>query len=185
MCPPGKDNICRKRFKGKYGNLPVGYDHKYVYSEIGYNLKMTSMQAILGLSQLQRINEFIEKRKYNNAFLYSNFYYHTKINTIQEEFGASASWFGFPVLLKPKYNRVGVVERLHNLGIQTRYLFAGNIIDQPCFFNKHVKYRISGTLINTNVVKNSLFWIGCWPGLRRKHIAYEVECLYNVLKELP
>jgi CDP-6-deoxy-D-xylo-4-hexulose-3-dehydrase len=165
-CPPGKDNTCGKRFCWKLGKLPQGYDHKYTYSHLGYNLKITDMQAACALAQLDKAPRFIQARKNNFKFL---------INRLQncQEFiqlpvateGSDPSWFGFPITLKEKspVNRLDLITYLDQNHIGTRLLFAGNLTRQP--YMLETKYRISGELINTDVIMNNTFWIGVQPAL--------------------
>ena len=165
-CPPGKDNTCGKRFCWKMGELPEGYDHKYTYSHLGYNLKITDMQAACALAQLSKAPNFIQARKNNFKFLK---------NRLQncEEFlqlpvateGSDPSWFGFPITLKEDspVNRLDLISYLNQNKIGTRLLFAGNLTRQPYMLD--VKYRVSGELVNTDVVMNSTFWIGVQPAL--------------------
>lgn len=177
-CPPGKDNTCNKRFCWKLGDLPEGYDHKYTYSHIGYNLKITDMQAACGLAQLTRLPEFIERRKSNFQFLKkrlqncSNFI-HLPENTPNSD----PSWFGFPITIKEnvKFKRVDLINHLEQHNIGTRLLFAGNIIKQP--YMAGCNYRISGELKNTDLIMNHTFWVGVFPGLGEEHLNYISEKL--------
>jgi CDP-6-deoxy-D-xylo-4-hexulose-3-dehydrase len=172
-CPPGKDNTCGKRFCWKLGELPEGYDHKYTYSHLGYNLKITDMQAACGLAQLQKAKSFIEKRK-------QNFKYLREALSDCEEFlilpeateHAEPSWFGFPVTLKPNapVSRVDLLTYLDQEKIGTRLLFAGNLTRQPYMIGRN--YRVSGELINTDTVMNNTFWVGVQPALGREMIDY-------------
>lgn len=165
-CAPGRDNTCGKRFGWKLGDLPQGYDHKYTYSHLGYNLKITDMQAACGLAQMDRVEGFVEQRKANFRFL-------TERLAGCEEFlilpkatpGADPSWFGFPITLKETspVTRVDLIEYLDQQRVGTRLLFAGNLIRQPYMANRN--YRIAADLRNTDIVMTNTFWIGVYPGL--------------------
>ncbi|MCD6707130.1 MAG: lipopolysaccharide biosynthesis protein RfbH [Thiobacillus sp.] len=172
-CPPGKDNTCGKRFCWKLGNLPEGYDHKYTYSHLGFNLKITDMQAACGLAQLDKAHRFIQARKDNFAFLKERL-------ASCEEFlilpyatpGSDPSWFGFPVTLKASapVNRVDILRYLDQSKVGTRLLFAGNLTRQPYMEGRN--YRVSGDLINTDIVMNNTFWIGLHPALTKEMLEY-------------
>jgi CDP-6-deoxy-D-xylo-4-hexulose-3-dehydrase len=163
-CPSGTDNLCGHRFDGQFGELPRGYDHKYIYSHFGYNLKATDMQAAIGVSQLKKLPHFIAARRRNFNYLRAVF------NDLQDEIvlpdaaeNSNPSWFGFPILCRKDGFRDKTVEYLERNGIQTRMLFAGNIVRQPCM--KGVEYRVAGKLDSTDNVMNNLFWLGIHPGL--------------------
>jgi len=165
-CEPGHDNTCGKRFTQKFGDLPYGYDHKYVYSHVGYNLKLTDMQAAIGVEQLIKLPSFIEKRKENFNFLFNflkNYKKYFLLPKLEKE--ADASWFGFPILVKENapFNRSDIVNYLEENKIATRMLFGGNLIKQPAY--KSIKYRTIGNLENTDLVMNNLFWVGVYPGI--------------------
>ena len=165
-CPPGKDNTCGKRFCWKMGELPEGYDHKYTYSHLGYNLKITDMQAACALAQLSKAPNFIQARKNNFKFLKNrlqNCVEFLQLPVATE--GSDPSWFGFPITLKEDspVNRLDLISYLNQNKIGTRLLFAGNLTRQPYMLD--VKYRVSGELVNTDVVMNSTFWIGVQPAL--------------------
>jgi CDP-6-deoxy-D-xylo-4-hexulose-3-dehydrase len=172
-CEPGKDNTCGKRFDWQLGELPQGYDHKYTYSHIGYNLKATDMQAAVGVSQLKKLNGFIEKRR-------SNFDYLTEQFTPLEDFfilpkatqNSNPSWFGFPIFVRPEapFTRDELVRHLESHKIGTRLLFGGNLIRQPAYRGK--KYRVIGDLKNSDEVMRRVFWIGVYPGLTRPMLDY-------------
>jgi len=184
-CATGKDNTCGKRFEWKLGDLPYGYDHKYIYSEIGYNLKMTDIQAALGLAQLDKLPEFIKKRKENFDYLYQAFQKFEKYFILPEwEKKAEPDWFGFLLTVKKsaKFSREDLTRFLNERKIGTRLLFAGNIIRQPYFINYGVKYRTVGALKNTDLVMNNTFWIGVYPGLNREMLNYTVKCFEEFLK---
>jgi len=172
-CAPGKDNTCGKRFCWKLGSLPEGYDHKYTYSHIGYNLKITDMQAACGLAQLAKVESFIQNRKENFAHL-SN-----RLESCEEFLilpkateGSDPSWFGFPITLKENasVSRVDLLTYLDQNKIGTRLLFAGNLTRQPSMAGKH--FRISGDLRNTDIVMNNTFWLGIQPALTEQMLAF-------------
>ena len=172
-CDPGHDNTCRKRFTQKFGELPLGYDHKYVYSHIGYNLKITDMQAAIGVAQLGKLPQFIKARRKNFKFLLSIFNkYEDCFILPRAEMHSDPSWFGFPVIVKDSalFTRADIVNYLENNKIATRMLFGGNLIKQPAYRN--IKYRIVGNLKNTDLVMNNLFWIGVYPGLTKSMLSY-------------
>lgn len=177
-CPPGKDNTCNKRFCWKLGNLPEGYDHKYTYSHLGYNLKISDMQAACALAQMDRLEEFIAARRANFAYLKARLasceaFLHLPEATPKSD----PSWFGFPVVLKEEsgIRRVDLVNYLDQNKIATRLLFAGNLTRQPYMIGKN--FRISGQLTNTDVVMNQTFWLGVFPALETVHLDYIGEKL--------
>ena len=175
-CEPGKDNTCNKRFSWKLGDLPFGYDHKYTYSHLGYNMKITDMQAACGLAQLESLDKFINKRKENFNFLYKNLKNLDEFLILPEpEKDSDPSWFGFPLSLKKnkKFTRDDLIQYLNNNKIHTRLLFAGNIIKQP--YMKNVIYKVSGDLRNTDFVMENTFWIGLYPGLNEQHLRYTCD----------
>lgn len=172
-CPPGKDNTCKKRFDWQLGDLPQGYDHKYIYSHIGYNLKVSDMQAAIGVSQLRKLPGFIEKRRRNFDYLSKKF------AALEEYFvlprataGAQPSWFGFALTLKSgaRITRNDLVRRLENERIGTRLLFGGHLLKQPAY--AEIEKRVVGTLENTETIMNHTFWLGVWPGLETEHLDY-------------
>jgi CDP-6-deoxy-D-xylo-4-hexulose-3-dehydrase len=172
-CPPGKDNTCGRRFKGKYGGLPDGYDHKYVYSNAGYNLKITDMQAAIGLAQMSHLDDFIKKRKANFRRLRKNLIaVENHLQLPEKTSGSEPSWFGFPITIRDskKFNRVRLLEHLNKAKIGTRLLFGGNLIKQP--YMDSVKYRVSGPLNNTDRIMDDSFWIGVYPGLTSEMLDY-------------
>ena len=175
-CAPGCDNTCGCRFEQKHGDLPFGYDHKYVYSHSGYNLKISDMQAACGLAQLDRLEEFIEKRRSNFAYLKERLasleeFIHLPVATPN----SNPSWFGFPITLKDGcgVSRVDLLRFLDEQKIGTRLLFAGNLIKQPYF--KDVEYRVVGELTNTDKTMNDTFWIGIFPALGQEHFDFVAE----------
>ena len=172
-CPPGKDNTCNKRFCWKLGTLPEGYDHKYTYSHLGYNLKISDMQAACALAQMDRVEEFIAARRTNFAYLKERLksceaFLHLPEATPHSE----PSWFGFPLVLKETagVKRVDLLSYLDQNKIGTRLLFAGNLTRQPYLIGQ--KYRVSGELTNTDKVMNQTFWVGVFPGLQQEHLDY-------------
>ena len=172
-CEPGKDNTCNKRFGWQLGDLPFGYDHKYTYSHIGYNMKITDMQAACGLAQLESLEKFIKKRKENFDFLYENLKDLDNFLIMPEaEKNSDPSWFGFPLSLREsgKYNRNDLVQYLNESKIGTRLLFSGNLTKQP--FMKNINYKIHKSLNNTDFIMNNTFWIGLYPGLQEDHLKY-------------
>ncbi len=172
-CPPGKDNTCKKRYDWQLGELPKGYDHKYIYSHVGYNLKVSDMQAAIGVSQLKKLPGFIEKRRANFEYLL------TKLQGLDDvlELPRSApdskpSWFGFAMTLKPgaKITRNELVKKLESEKIGTRLLFGGNLLKQPAY--REIDKRVIGELKNTDRIMNDTFWVGVWPGLDTQHLDY-------------
>lgn len=181
-CPPGRDNTCNKRFCWKLGNLPEGYDHKYTYSHLGYNLKISDMQAACALAQLDRLHEFIAARKANFAYLKERLQSCADFLHLPEATpNSDPSWFGFPVVLKENsgVKRVDLLNYLDQNKIGTRLLFAGNLTRQPYMIGRN--YRISGMLTNTDVVMNQTFWLGVFPGLQTAHLDYIAEKLEEFL----
>lgn len=184
-CDPGKENTCGKRFCGQFGDLPYGYDHKYTYSHIGYNLKMTDMQAAIGVAQLKKLPSFIEKRKRNFQTLKSGLADLQSCFVLPEATPHSdPSWFGFPLLIRPDapFKRTEFVNFLEEKKIATRLLFGGNLVRQPAY--QEVKYRIAGPLTNSDLVMNQLLWIGVYPGLSQPMLDYMVETIHAAVREL-
>ncbi len=183
ICPSGKDNLCGHRFDHQYGELPWGYDHKYVYSHFGYNLKATDMQAAIGCAQIKKFPSFIEKRRHNFNRLKSN------LLTVRDYFilpeacqNSNPSWFGFMITCRDQVDKNKVVSCLENKGIQTRMLFAGNIIKQPCFDQmreKNLGYRVIGTLENTDYIMENTFWVGVYPGMTDEMIDYMSQTIID------
>jgi len=172
-CEPGKDNTCCKRFKQQFGELPYGYDHKYVYSHLGYNLKVTDMQAAIGVAQLKKLNGFIGKRRENFDVLHKSLKKFEKYLLLPEATkNSEPSWFGFPILVRENapFSRNDIVNYLEDKKIATRMLFGGNLMKQPAYTG--VKMKVVDNLKNTDSVMNNLFWIGVYPGLTKKMLNY-------------
>ena len=177
-CAPGKDNTCGKRFGWQLGSLPFGYDHKYTYSHLGYNLKISDMQAAVGLAQLERLPEFIESRKRNFNYLKGRLASLDEFLILPEPTpNSDPSWFGFPITLREDAPaaRVDLLKYADQYKIGTRLLFAGNLTRQPYFQGR--QYRVSGELKNTDIVMNNTFWIGVYPGLSEPMLDYIAEKL--------
>ena len=181
VCPSGMDNLCKHRFDRQYGELPLGYDHKYVYSHFGYNLKATDMQAAVGVAQLKKFPYFVELRRHNFERL---------LNGLQEVYeklilpvpceNSNPSWFGFLLTCKNGVCRNEVVQYIEEHGIQTRMLFAGNLIKHPCFDemrNSEKGYRVIGELKNTDRIMNDTFWVGVYPGMDDEKIDYMIKII--------
>lgn len=176
ICPSGMDNICKHRFDKQYGELPLGYDHKYVYSHFGYNLKATDMQAAIGCAQLKKLSSFIEKRKANFKRL------RAELEGLEDKLifpvsceNSDPSWFGFLITCKEGVERNKVVKCLEEHGIQTRMLFAGNLIKHPCFGEMKTArsgFRVVGNLENTDRIMRDTFWVGVYPGMSNEMIDY-------------
>lgn len=172
-CAPGKDNTCGKRFGWKLGTLPFGYDHKYTYSHLGFNLKITDMQAACGLAQLQQVDHFIEARKRNFGYLRSRLKSCEEFLILPEATPKSdPSWFGFPITLRDdvQFDRVALLQYLDERKIGTRLLFAGNLTRQPYMAGRN--YRLADNLENTDTVMNNTFWVGIYPGLSEEMLEY-------------
>jgi CDP-6-deoxy-D-xylo-4-hexulose-3-dehydrase len=183
-CEPGCDDTCKKRFSWKLGDLPPGYDHKYIYSHIGYNLKITDMQSAIGLAQLKKLPKFIKDRKNNFNSLYKFLKKYEKYLILPEaEKNSDPAWFGFPVLVKETapFKRGEIVNYLEENKIATRMLFGGNLLKQPAY--KNIKFRTDGNLKNTNLAMNDLFWIGVYPGITKEKINYVLGILGNFFEK--
>ena len=180
QCSSGQDNLCGNRFTQKYGELPIGYDHKYVYSHFGYNLKATGLQAAIGCAQLEKFPSFVERRKYNfNRLKEGLSCLEDKLILPEAERNSDPSWFGFMITVKD-VDKSDLVQYLENKGVQTRMLFAGNILKQPCFDeirNDETKYRVVGDLKTTDEIMNNTFWIGVYPGMTDDKLDYMIETI--------
>ncbi|MGN0425494.1 MAG: lipopolysaccharide biosynthesis protein RfbH [Acetatifactor sp.] len=186
VCPSGRDNFCGHRFDGQYGELPQGYDHKYVYSHFGYNLKVTDMQAAVGVEQLKKLPEFIERRKKNWQRLYDALVSASdKLILPEATPNSKPSWFGFTISVKPDsgVKRNELTRALEAANIQTRLLFSGNLIKHPCFDQLRYTdgYRVVGDLKNTDFVMENTFWIGVYPGMSEEVIDYMASVILNVI----
>jgi CDP-4-dehydro-6-deoxyglucose reductase, E1 len=184
-CETGHDNTCHNRFNGQYGELPFGYDHKYVYSERGFNFKITDIQAAIGLSQMDRMEPFAEKRRHNHAYLTKKLEASLGDMIITDKAHPKAlpSWFGCTITLKENFpgTRHELLKYLETEKIGSRLLFAGNILKQPGYLN--MPHRVVGSLENTDKVMNDTFWIGTWPGLEDQHLDYIAQKIIDFVKE--
>lgn len=182
-CETGKDNTCQKRFEWQLGDLPLGYDHKYIYSHIGYNLKATDMQAALGLSQLAKLQNFIARRKENFEYLSKGLSGVEGLLLPRATEKSDPSWFGYPITLDPSHpaNREELLRLLDDNKIGTRLMFAGNIVKQPAY--RDVEFRVVGDLKNSDVVMNRSFWIGVFPGLTTKMLDFVIETISRFMKK--
>lgn len=182
ICVSGQDNLCGHRWDGQFGELPVGYDHKYTYSHFGYNLKVTDLQAAVGVEQLKKFPSFIERRKHNWARL------HAALEDVQDKIilpepaeNSDPSWFGFLISVRPEtgLNRNDVTKYIESKNVQTRLLFSGNIIKQPCFneIRGTDAYRVVGNLENSDFVVNNTFWVGVYPGMTDAMIDYMAQVI--------
>jgi CDP-6-deoxy-D-xylo-4-hexulose-3-dehydrase len=179
-CPPGIDNTCGKRYEWQLGDLPTGYDHKYTYSHVGYNLKMTDMQAAVGVAQLDKLPTFIERRKQNFDFLYSHLQDLQDVLLLPEVTpNSDPSWFGFLLSVKDNapFTRNQLVQHLELKRIGTRLLFAGNLTRQPAY--KDLNYRVIGDLKNTDWVMQNSFWLGLFPSLTEEMLNYVVSVIHK------
>jgi CDP-6-deoxy-D-xylo-4-hexulose-3-dehydrase len=174
-CETGCDNTCFKRFEWKLGDLPKGYDHKYIYSHIGYNLKATDMQAALGISQLTKLENFIKLRKRNFDYLHQNLSSITDFILPEATLNSEPSWFGFPITIRPESGivREDLLRHYEERKIGTRLMFAGNILKQPAYMNS--EFRVVGNLTNTDIVMNNSFWLGVYPGLTLEMLDYVIS----------
>ena len=175
-CPPGQDNSCGKRFVGKFGDLPQGYDHKYIYSHLGYNLKISDMQAACALAQMDRLEDFTTVRKKNFTYLKSGLKSCEEFLLLPEAtVNSDPSWFGFPLTIRPHVDRerVELLQYLDQHKIGTRLLFAGNLTRQP--YMKEQKFRTAGDLTNTDIVMSNTFWVGVYPGLSEEMLDFVIS----------
>ena len=188
VCLPGKDNTCQHRFSKQYGELPVGYDHKYVYSHFGYNLKATEMQAAIGVAQLQKLPQFIAARKRNWNRLRTELAPLEEFAILPEATeGSDPSWFGFLLTLRDNapFSRERIVRHLESKNIQTRMLFAGNLLKHPCFDEMRLNgegFRVVGDLKTTDQIMEKTFWIGVYPGLSNEMIDFVIETILDFVK---
>ena len=187
VCPSGRDNLCGHRFDKQYGELPLGYDHKYVYSHFGYNLKATDLQASIGCAQLEKFPTFVERRKENFARLKAGLA-GTEEKLILPEACESSdpSWFGFLITCKEGVDRNQVVQYVEDHGVQTRMLFAGNLIKHPCFDEMRSTgegYRVVGELKNTDRIMNDTFWVGVYPGMTDEMIDYMAQTIKEAVNQ--
>lgn len=186
VCPSGMDNLCKHRFDKQYGELPVGYDHKYVYSHFGYNLKATDMQAAIGCAQLEKFPTFVERRKVNfNRLKESLIEVEDKLILPVACENSDPSWFGFLITCREGIDRNEVVQHIESKGVQTRMLFAGNLIKHPCFDEMRTTgegYRIVGDLTNTDRIMNNTFWVGVYPGMNDEMIDYMARVIKEAVK---
>lgn len=180
-CESGVDNTCGARFSQSFGSLPKGYDHKYVYSHFGFNLKVSDMQAAIGVAQLEKFPTFVEKRKENFKKLYNGLKDLEEVILVEKQPLSDPSWFGFMITLKDglKFSRNDIVEFLENSNIQTRNLFAGNMLRHPMFdaLVENEEYRVVGELPNTDKIMNDSFWIGLYPGMGDDAIEYMIKMI--------
>ena len=183
-CAPGKNDTCGRRYDWQLGNLPYAYDHKYIYSNIGYNLKLTDMQSAIGVSQLKKLDNFIEQRRHNWNYLLQGF------QGLEEYFvlpkateNSNPSWFGFALTVKEDagFSRSELVKFLDERLIASRFLFGGNLLWQPAYQN--IQHREVGSLRNSDTVALSTFWLGVFPGLNIKMLDYIIESIYEFIKE--
>lgn len=185
ICPSGKDNFCGHRFDKQYGELPLGYDHKYVYSHFGYNLKATDMQAAVGCAQIVKFPSFVERRRHNFDRLKAALAgLEDKIILPEPCENSRPSWFGFLITCKEGVDRNHVVEYVEGKGVQTRMLFAGNLIKHPCFDDMRKSgegYRVVGELTNTDRIMNDTFWVGVYPGMTDEMIDYMAKTIREAL----
>jgi len=183
-CAPGKDNTCEKRFQHQLGDLPFGFDHKFTYSHIGFNLKATDLQAAVGVKQLERLDGFVQSRRSNWAKLNNLLQNEKWLILPKASENSEPSWFGFALTIKPEtgISTRDVTIALNEKGIGTRQLFGGNLVRQPAYRNQ--EYRVIGDLRNTDIIMNHTFWIGVWPGLTEEMITFMAETLIGIGKKM-
>jgi CDP-6-deoxy-D-xylo-4-hexulose-3-dehydrase len=177
-CEPGKENTCGKRFRWQLGDLPEGYDHKYIYSHIGYNLKMTDMQAAVGVAQLEKLPSFIASRRENWQRLREALAVHEEYLVMPEPTpNSDPSWFGFKLIVRDEapFSRTQLVEYLQEHGVATREMFAGNLLRQPAY--SQIEHRVVGELTNTDTIMKSAFWIGVYPGITSEMIDHMIDVM--------
>ena len=181
-CPTGHDNTCFKRFEWQLGDLPRGYDHKYIYSHIGYNLKATDMQAALGASQLKKLDRFVAARKANFNYLKSALSDVPDFIMPEATEKSDPSWFGFPITIRSDsgLDRTKLLRHLDERKIGTRLLFAGNLLKQPAYRN--IEHRVIGDLKNSDLVMTNTFWLGVYPGLSQEMLSYVSEVIHDFTK---
>jgi len=187
ICASGQDNLCGRRFDRQDGELPRGYDHKYVYSHFGYNLKATDLQAAIGVAQLKKLPSFVERRRHNFARLRAALADMEDFFVLPEAtVGASPSWFGFLLTCREGIERAKIVRYIEAHGIQTRMLFAGNLTKHPCFDEMRASgegYRIAGALTQTDRIMNDTFWLGVYPGLTDEKIDYMAQTVKDAVRD--
>lgn len=188
VCPSGQDNLCGHRFDRQYGELPLGYDHKYVYSHFGYNLKATDMQAAVGCAQLKKLEGFVEARKRNFAYLSEKLREAGDVLVLPQACPHSRpSWFGFMITCRDGMDKNSLVQYLEKCGVQTRMLFAGNLTKQPCFDEMRKSgqgYRVVGELTNTDTIMNHSFWIGVYPGMTKEMLDYMADKILEFVRKV-
>ena len=187
VCPSGRDNLCGHRFDRQYGELPLGYDHKYVYSHFGYNLKATDMQAAVGCAQLKKFPSFVARRRHNFERL------HDALTSVEDKLilpiaaeHSNPSWFGFCITCRDGIDREKVVPYIESKGVQTRMLFAGNLLKHPCFDEMRATgegYRVVGNLDNTDKIMTSTFWVGVYPGMTDEMIDYMAKTIIEAVNQ--
>jgi CDP-6-deoxy-D-xylo-4-hexulose-3-dehydrase len=186
VCASGQDNLCGHRFDGQYGELPLGYDHKYVYSHFGYNLKATDMQAAVGVAQLEKLPGFVERRRHNFDRLKAALMpAHDKLILPEPCPDSEPSWFGFLLTCRNGVDKTKIVNFIESKGIQTRTLFAGNLIRQPCFDEMRAtgaEYKVVGSLENTDIIMKDTFWVGVYPGMTDEVIDYIAGIIIEAVK---
>ena len=182
-CPTGHDNTCFKRFEWQLGDLPTGYDHKYIYSHIGYNLKGTDMQAALGVSQFKKLETFVSRRKENFGILKAGLSDVESFIMPEATPKSDPSWFGFPITIKPDsgLDRTALLRHLDEKKIGTRLLFAGNLLKQPAY--RGIEHRVIGNLENSDLVMNNTFWLGVYPGLKQEMLDYVIEVVHDFVEK--
>ena len=186
VCPSGRDNLCNHRFDKQYGQLPLGYDHKYVYSHFGYNLRVTDMQAAIGCAQIKKFPTFVERRIHNfNRLKNALAGVEDKLILPEPCKHSTPSWFGFLITCKDGIDRNQVVQYIEQHGVQTRMLFSGNLIKHPCFDimrEENTGYRVVGSLENTDRIMNQTFWVGVYPGMTDEMIDYMAKVIKEAVK---